>query len=212
MPEPDISNIIEKNVSDVSMNFEKLRQEALENVQKYSGAEWTDYNLHDPGITILEALCFALTDLSYRTGFSITDILSDAKGNVDYDDQSFHLPPQIFNTHPVLINDYKKIVIDQIDEVQNIWINSPEELFGARSIRGLYSVSLQLTVSAWQALSEIESEDEIKIKKDSIILKVSNILLTNRMVGIDFYDFKIVEPKKSLLKYQSIILNLLRRF
>ena len=39
MPEPDISNIIEKNVSDVSMNFEKLRQEALENVQKYSGAE-----------------------------------------------------------------------------------------------------------------------------------------------------------------------------
>ena len=196
MPEPDISNIIEKNVSDVSMNFEKLRQEALENVQKYSGAEWTDYNLHDPGITILEALCFALTDLSYRTGFSITDILSDAKGNVDYDDQSFHLPPQIFNNHPVLINDYKKIVIDQIDEVQNIWINSPEELFGARSIRGLYSVSLQLTVSAWQALSEIESEDEIKIKKDSIILKVSNILLTNRMVGIDFYDFKIVEPKK----------------
>ena len=55
---PDISNIVEKNVSDVSMNFEKLRDEALTYVQKYSGAEWTDFNLHDPGITILEALCF----------------------------------------------------------------------------------------------------------------------------------------------------------
>lgn len=192
----DISNIIEKNVSDVSMNFEKLRQEALENIQKYSGAEWTDYNLHDPGITILEALCFALTDLSYRTGFSITDILSDAKGNVDYDDQSFHLPPKILNTHPVLINDYRKIVIDQVDEVQNIWINSPEDLFGAKSIRGLYSVSLQLTVSTWQKISDIDSEEENQIKKDAIISKVNNLLLKNRMIGNDFFYFKIVEPKK----------------
>jgi hypothetical protein len=104
---PDISNIVEKNVSDVSMNFEKLRDEALAYVQKYSGAEWTDFNLHDPGITILEAICFALTDLSFRTGFTITDILSDAKGNVDYEDQSFHLAPKILNTHPVSINDYR---------------------------------------------------------------------------------------------------------
>jgi hypothetical protein len=56
MPLPVVSNIVEKDISDVSMNFERLRDEAIENVQKYSGAEWTDYNLHDPGITILEAL------------------------------------------------------------------------------------------------------------------------------------------------------------
>ena len=191
----DISNIVEKNVSDLSMNFEKLREEALENVQKYSGAEWTDFNLHDPGITILEALCFALTDLSFRTGFSITDILSDTKGNVDYDDQSFHLPPKILNTHPVSINDYRKIVIDQVAEVQNIWISFPEDLFGSKSVRGFYNVSLQLTVSTWQTLSEIEDEQENKIEKEAIILKVKNVLFKNRMIGNDFYNFKIVEPK-----------------
>ena len=157
---PQISNVIEKEVSDLSMNFDKLREEALADVQKYSGAEWTDYNLHDPGITILEALCFALTDLSYRTGFSITDILSDASGAIDYDDQSFHLPVQILNTHPVLINDYRKLAIDQVEEVQNIWLSGPNELFGATTIRGLMSVSLQLTVTAWQSINENENDDE----------------------------------------------------
>jgi hypothetical protein len=192
---PDISNIVEKNVSDVSMNFEKLRDEALAYVQKYSGAEWTDFNLHDPGITILEAICFALTDLSFRTGFTITDILSDAKGNVDYEDQSFHLAPKILNTHPVSINDYRKIVIDQVTEVQNIWISSPKDLFGSRSVRGFYNVSLQLTVSTWQTLLDIENEQENTIKKEAIIQKVKNVLFENRMIGNDFYNFKIVEPK-----------------
>ena len=28
--------------------------------------EWTDHNTHDPGITVLEALCYVLTDLQYR--------------------------------------------------------------------------------------------------------------------------------------------------
>jgi len=194
MPLPVISNIVEKDISDVSMNFERLRDEAIENVQKYSGAEWTDYNLHDPGITILEALCFALTDLSYRTGFSITDILSDAKGNVDYEDQSFHLAPNILNTHPVSINDYRKIVIDEVDEIQNIWISPPQDLFGSKSVRGFYNVTLQLTVSAWQNLSEIDNDNSDK--KDLIILKVKNILLKNRMIGNNFYNFKIIEPKE----------------
>jgi hypothetical protein len=194
MPLPVISNIVEKDISDVSMNFERLRDEAIENVQKYSGAEWTDYNLHDPGITILEALCFALTDLSYRTGFSITDILADAKGNVDYEDQSFHLAPKILNTHPVSINDYRKIVIDEVDEIQNIWISPPQDLFGSKSIRGFYNVTLQLTVSAWQNLSEIDKDNSDK--KDLIILKVKNILLKNRMIGNNFYNFKIIEPKE----------------
>jgi len=194
MPLPVISNIVEKDISDVSMNFERLRDEAIENVQKYSGAEWTDYNLHDPGITILEALCFALTDLSYRTGFPITDILSDAKGNVDYEDQSFHLAPKILNTHPVSINDYRKIVIDEVDEIQNIWISPPQDLFGSKSVRGFYNVTLQLTVSAWQNLSEIDKDNSDK--KDLIILKVKNILLKNRMIGNNFYNFKIIEPKE----------------
>ena len=30
--------------------------------------EWTDNNVHDPGTTVLEVLCYAITDLQYRNG------------------------------------------------------------------------------------------------------------------------------------------------
>ena len=168
----EISTTIEKDVSDVSMSFDMLRQEALDIVQKYSGEEWTDFNIHDPGVTILEALCFALTDLSFRTGFPLNDILSDTKGNLDYEDQSFHLPPQILNTHPVLINDYRKLVIDQIDEVQNVWIKPFEDFFGANAIRGLFSVSLQLTVKEWQFINNLVSEEEKEILAPPIFILI----------------------------------------
>ena len=194
--EREISTTIEKDVSDVSMSFDMLRQEALDIVQKYSGEEWTDFNIHDPGVTILEALCFALTDLSFRTGFPLNDILSDTKGNLDYEDQSFHLPTQILNTHPVLINDYRKLVIDQIDEIQNVWIKPFEDFFGVNAIRGLFSVSLQLTVKEWQFINNLVSEDEKEIRKSVNVNAVRNLLLKNRMIGNDFFHFKIIDPKK----------------
>jgi hypothetical protein len=30
--------------------------------------EWTDANVHDPGVTVLEVLCYAITALKYRSG------------------------------------------------------------------------------------------------------------------------------------------------
>ena len=32
-------------------------------LQELCGETWTDYNLHDPGVSILEQLCYGLTDL-----------------------------------------------------------------------------------------------------------------------------------------------------
>ena len=43
-----------------------LREMGIEEIQKLSGKIWTDFNLHDPGVTILEQLCYALTDLGVQ--------------------------------------------------------------------------------------------------------------------------------------------------
>ena len=53
------------NYSTVSQDYEKLHLEGIDHIQKLSGKQWTDYNFHDPGITILEQICYALTDLGY---------------------------------------------------------------------------------------------------------------------------------------------------
>jgi hypothetical protein len=59
-----------------AMDYASLRSEAVALLGRLCGSQWTDHNIHDPGITILEQLCFAITDLAYRTDFSIADLIA----------------------------------------------------------------------------------------------------------------------------------------
>ena len=101
-------------------DFETLRASGLAHLQTLSGAPgtWTDFNTHDPGVTILEQLCYALSDLSYRADFSVADILASA----DADPQSALVPPQdILTTSAVTLGDMRRILLDT-DGVANAWI------------------------------------------------------------------------------------------
>ena len=57
-------------------DFHQLRREGLAHLEATASAAWTDYNSHDPGITVLEAFAYALTELGYRAGFDIGDIIA----------------------------------------------------------------------------------------------------------------------------------------
>ena len=59
-----------------SEDYAFLRQEGINHIEKLASRIWTDYNTHDPGITILELLCYAITDLGYRSSYDIKDILT----------------------------------------------------------------------------------------------------------------------------------------
>ena len=43
-----------------SGEYEDLYLEGVELLQKLSGAIWTDYNEHDPGVTILENIVYTI--------------------------------------------------------------------------------------------------------------------------------------------------------
>ena len=66
-------------------DFYRLRREGIGFIEQMGSARWTDYNTHDPGITTLEALCYAITDLAYRTGWDIKDILTPETASSDPD-------------------------------------------------------------------------------------------------------------------------------
>ncbi|WP_194976400.1 hypothetical protein [Aquiflexum lacus] len=120
-----------------SQDFEFLRTEALQYLQSISGKIWTDYNSHDPGVTILEALCYALTDLGYRSSFPIKDLLAPRPDeNSPY--PQFFTAAQILPNGPVTFQDYRKIMIDTevvSDEddgckyagVKNAWIEKKKK-------------------------------------------------------------------------------------
>ncbi|HAP41157.1 MAG TPA: hypothetical protein DCQ94_15570, partial [Nitrospira sp.] len=105
------------------LDFSGLRRQAMALVRSLAGDTWTDHNAHDPGITILEQLCYALTDLGYRSQFALPDLLTRAGDDPRAD---LPAPAQILPTSPVTITDLRKLVID-VPGVRNAWIDLVDE-------------------------------------------------------------------------------------
>lgn len=103
-----------------SQDYEFLRSEGLKHIENLSSALWTDYNAHDPGITTLEALCYAITELGYRCGFDMKDFLRNGDGNL-VAGQSLFTAKEILTVNPLTINDYRKLLVD-IEGIHNAWL------------------------------------------------------------------------------------------
>lgn len=59
--------------------YSRLSKETLHLVQRLSGQRWTDYNAHDPGVTLLETICYGLLDLHYKFDFDFASYLVDSQ-------------------------------------------------------------------------------------------------------------------------------------
>jgi hypothetical protein len=100
------------------MDYASLRQEGIRQLERMAGGQWTDFNTHDPGITILEQLCYALTDLGYRAAYEVPDLLADG-GADPYD--SLHPPAEILTCRPVTPTDLRRLILD-VEGVKNAWV------------------------------------------------------------------------------------------
>ena len=105
-----------------SMDFSFLRGKGMQYIEELASKLWTDYNTHDPGITILEALCYAITELGYRTSFDIKDLISDENGNIETD-QSFFSAKNILTGRPLNITDYRKLLSDLAGSAECFFIS-----------------------------------------------------------------------------------------
>ena len=97
--------ISKENKLTAAEDYNKLRREGILHIEKLTGDVWTDYNTHDPGITMLEALCYAITDLAYRTGFDMRDLLAQKKLDKDSWKNIFYTAREILPCNPLTIND-----------------------------------------------------------------------------------------------------------
>lgn len=102
-------------------DYDSLRLEGIKHIEKLAGNIWTDYNTHDPGITLLEALCYAITDLAYRTKWDMKDLVAPEKLTNSFWRKIFYTAKKILPCNPVTLNDYRKLLID-IEGVRNAWI------------------------------------------------------------------------------------------
>jgi hypothetical protein len=192
-----------EDTEETSLNYSELRQKGIEYIQKLSGGIWTDYNLHDPGITILEQLCYALTDVSLRTSYNIKDLLTN-KGNkqVDAAKNGLYAPSKIYGTHPVTINDLKKTMIDEIDEIQNVWIKTDDNSgFEERLI--ITEVIEILPKLTFNGRISFDIDQEKKLIK-----KVSKVLTKNRSLGEDVAEICLLKPKNISINFDIHLVTL----
>ncbi|GFE50694.1 hypothetical protein So717_24470 [Roseobacter cerasinus] len=115
-----------------SSDFDSLRLRAIAFAQAASGNIWTDYNLHDPGVTLLEQTCFALSEIGYQAAHPIRDLLTDEAGALRYADLALFEPAKVLPGQPVTETDLAAYLSDHpgVARVNVLPVGSP----------GLYSL------------------------------------------------------------------------
>lgn len=131
------------------LDFAGLRQAGIDLLQELCGSVWTDYNLHDPGVTLLEQLCYALTDLVYRSRFEAEEYLFGTDGRLDGVSHSLLPPEEALSCAPLTPLDYRKVFTDALPEIRNMWVVPALE--GA--LPGIVNIHLQLA-------DELEDDSE----------------------------------------------------
>lgn len=146
------------------LDFNGLRQRGVALLQDLSQGRWTDYNLHDPGVTLLELLCYGLTDLLYRSQFDVPDYLVNEHGAIDYAKQALYAPQQIFPNRAVTDLDLCKSIYDRIPEVEDVWITSHQQ---RKLAKGLFSIFIKPHESIFQQ-AHARADDAHKGLRDQV--------------------------------------------
>jgi len=101
------SKYIEKHLDiPKGMDYDFLKEEGIRKIQQLAGENWTDFNPHDPGITILEQLAYALSELGYRTELDFKDLYASQQNKTG--NNAFYTAADILPTNPVTTIDIRK--------------------------------------------------------------------------------------------------------
>ncbi len=95
--------------SENDLDFDFLRKEGIKYIEKVGNKLWTDYNTHDPGITILDVLSYAITDLGARMDLDMKDLLASETKPID---EQFFKASEILPSSPINDIDYRKLFLD----------------------------------------------------------------------------------------------------
>lgn len=184
-----------------SQDFKLLMEQGIRHVQKFSGERWTDYNLHDPGVTILEQFCYGLTDLGYKTAFPIEDLLTEkSEGEINWDKNAFFSPSLVFSSHPITVLDFRKLLIDTFPEIQNCWLGQASAAGMEEGVNGVYEIEI---LPALSFQKDLKKRPELALSFQD---RLYEYLKNNRNLCEDFEPPRLLSPKPIFIKASVEIL------
>lgn len=168
---------------DFGADFLALKEAGIEYIQQLSGNHWTDFNHHDPGITILEQLCYGITEISNQTRLDYPELLcSPDRNEPDYGTPGLSLPREVFSHYPMQPADYSRLLFDGIREVANAWLIPHKSGQNA----GLYTIYL--------FINDFE-ENLTETVRRRIRTAAKELFLANRNLCEDLADIDILKYK-----------------
>jgi hypothetical protein len=186
----------------LALDYELMRSTMIQWAQELAGDRWTNYNESDPGVTILEQLCFVLTELGLRAERPITEILASPQTQrLQLDRQGLYAAQDILPGPALTLLDQRRWLLDQIPEAANIWLTPRLE---ADHTPGLYeAVVLPRLPEAETCLCASDLDD---LRQD-LIQQVKNSAARLRNLGEDLAEVIVLTPQPLGLKAKLIIDN-----
>lgn len=196
------SHISKKNETEFGTSFLELKKRGLEHIQKISGDLWTDYNHHDPGITILEQVCYALTEIAYQENLDISDLLKKSDGvEPDYKSLALNMPNRSFSMHAIKPADYSRMFYDRIDGVVNAWLEplDKKNQNNTKAPGGLYHLYLNIIDNP----AYNTPKEQSRIKKEAIDIYNSNRNLGEDLGEVTILTYRSVEVAAKIILQTS---------
>ena len=95
--------------------FDSLQKNALETIRELSGQLWTDHAPHDPGITTLDILNYALSELDYQMSFPLEQYLTGSDNRFNPEDYGLFRAERGSGMAPVTPHDYRDHFFGRLD-------------------------------------------------------------------------------------------------
>jgi len=192
-------------------DFHFLRRTGIQYIEKLGGKLWTDYNSHDPGITTLEVLSYAITDLGMRMNLNMEDILASEDVNKDIHTQ-FLKATEILPSRPLNELDYRKLFIDinsvagHKRPIRNCWLVPKNEALyvdcktGQIDFVPIGEKTQSFNVKGLYDLYVDYAEDIDKVgtgcEKSNVNIQILDRYHSNRSLCEDLAEIKEVETQK----------------
>ncbi len=135
---------ISRHVSNITLDFIRLRDEGIRLIQSMSGDVWTDYNLHDPGVTTLEVLCYGLTELGYRTQLLHDAFNSEELMGANFIEEYFFKPDDVLSSPPITKRDFEHFIEKKHPQVLKAWFSEYPVFASGNVVEGGYEIAILL--------------------------------------------------------------------
>jgi hypothetical protein len=186
--------------AELGLDQPALYARGLDRLRAVVGDSWTDHNVHDPGITILELAAYALTDLTYRASIALPNLMATGAAFGPWS------AGKMLPNRPLTLLDYRKLMID-VPGVKNAWLE-PEPQSAAVDLEtgemvlkkpqgpGFKDVQI---AGVYQPRIEYAARIKSNVDKKAVRVEVLKRLLAHRNLCEDFLDVEAVKTQPFLV-------------